>query len=127
MPRKALVTWASTSVQNSQQVDPRGPSTTRLRRQGPRPSHATPSSRSTRTNKFLALKVSTVANWASISAYAPAIPTYLYATLYATYDARDLLRGEGRLPLHRAGGTPIAAPDVEAFLVVERIVEDGGA
>ncbi len=56
--------------------------------------------------KFLALKVSTIANMgAYLSTFAPCIPTYLYGTLLAgTYTTPgDLCRDQGRLHPHRAG------------------------
>jgi len=76
--------------------------------------------------KFLALKVSTIANLgAYLSTFAPAIPTYLYATLLAgTYTTPAIYAGvkavfTNTVPVdaYRGAGRP------EAAYVVERIVD----
>jgi aerobic carbon-monoxide dehydrogenase large subunit len=76
--------------------------------------------------KFLALKVSTVANMGGyLSTFAPAIPTYLYATLLAgTYttpviycEVKAVFTNTVPVDAYRGAGRP------EATYVVERIVE----
>ncbi|HVM79254.1 MAG TPA: xanthine dehydrogenase family protein molybdopterin-binding subunit [Stellaceae bacterium] len=76
--------------------------------------------------KFLALKVSTVANLGGyLSTFAPAIPTYLYATLLAgTYttpviycEVKAVFTNTVPVDAYRGAGRP------EATYVVERIVE----
>ncbi len=76
--------------------------------------------------KFLALRVSTVANLgAYLSTFAPAIPTYLYATLLAgTYttpaiycEVKAVFTNTVPVDAYRGAGRP------EATFVVERIVE----
>jgi carbon-monoxide dehydrogenase large subunit len=76
--------------------------------------------------KFLALKVSTVANLGGyLSTFAPAIPTYLYATLLAgTYttpviycEVKGVFTNTVPVDAYRGAGRP------EATYVVERIVE----
>ncbi|HTZ79614.1 MAG TPA: xanthine dehydrogenase family protein molybdopterin-binding subunit [Stellaceae bacterium] len=76
--------------------------------------------------KFLALKVSTVANLGGyLSTFAPAIPTYLYATLLAgTYttpaiycEVKAVFTNTVPVDAYRGAGRP------EATFVVERIVE----
>ncbi|HUK06855.1 MAG TPA: xanthine dehydrogenase family protein molybdopterin-binding subunit [Stellaceae bacterium] len=76
--------------------------------------------------KFLALRVSTVANLgAYLSTFAPAIPTYLYATLLAgTYttpaiycEVKAVFTNTVPVDAYRGAGRP------EATYVVERIVE----
>ena len=76
--------------------------------------------------KFLALKVSTVANLGGyLSTFAPAIPTYLYATLLAgTYttpaiyaEVKAVFTNTVPVDAYRGAGRP------EAAFVVERIVD----
>jgi len=76
--------------------------------------------------KFLALRVATVANLgAYLSTFAPAIPTYLYATLLAgTYttpaiycEVKAVFTNTVPVDAYRGAGRP------EATFVVERIVE----
>ena len=76
--------------------------------------------------KFLALKVATVANMGGyLSTFAPAIPTYLYATLLAgTYttpaiycEVKAVFTNTVPVDAYRGAGRP------EATYVVERIVE----
>lgn len=76
--------------------------------------------------KFLALKVSTVANLgAYLSTFAPAVPTYLYATLLAgTYttpaiyaEVKAVFTNTVPVDAYRGAGRP------EAAYVVERIVD----
>jgi carbon-monoxide dehydrogenase large subunit len=76
--------------------------------------------------KFLALKVSTIANMGGyLSTFAPAIPTYLYATLLAgTYttpaiycEVKAVFTNTVPVDAYRGAGRP------EATYVVERIVE----
>jgi aerobic carbon-monoxide dehydrogenase large subunit len=75
--------------------------------------------------KFLALKVSTIANLgAYLSTFAPAVPTYLYATLLAgTYttpaiyaEVKGVFSNTVPVDAYRGAGRP------EACYVVERIV-----
>ena len=77
--------------------------------------------------KFLALKVSTIANMGGyLSTFAPAIPTYLYATLLAgTYttpaiycEVKAVFTNTVPVDAYRGAGRP------EATYVVERIVEN---
>lgn len=79
-----------------------------------------------RDGKFLALKVSTTANLgAYISTFAPAVPTYLYATLLAgTYttpaiyaEVKAAFTNTVPVDAYRGAGRP------EAAYVVERIVD----
>jgi carbon-monoxide dehydrogenase large subunit len=79
-----------------------------------------------RDGRFLALKVSTVANMGGyLSTFAPAIPTYLYATLLAgTYttpaiycEVKAVFTNTVPVDAYRGAGRP------EATYVVERIVE----
>jgi aerobic carbon-monoxide dehydrogenase large subunit len=76
--------------------------------------------------KFLALKVSTVANMgAYLSTFAPAIPTYLYGTLLAgTYttpaiycETKAVFTNTAPVDAYRGAGRP------EATFVLERIVD----
>jgi carbon-monoxide dehydrogenase large subunit len=76
--------------------------------------------------KFLALKVSTVANLgAYLSSFAPAVPTYLYATLLAgTYttpaiyaEVKGVFTNTVVVDAYRGAGRP------EACFVIERIVD----
>jgi carbon-monoxide dehydrogenase large subunit len=79
--------------------------------------------------KFLALKVSTVANMgAYLSTFAPAIPTYLYGTLLAgTYttpavycETKAVFTNTAPVDAYRGAGRP------EATFVLERIVDLAG-
>ena len=108
-----LVTWASRRVGRPVKWTAERSESFIDRRARPRSRRATPSSRSTRTGKFLGLRVRTLANMgAYLSTFAPAVPTYLYATLLSgPYDLPgDLRRGEGDLHAHRRRSTRTAAP-----------------
>ncbi len=76
--------------------------------------------------KFLALKVSTIANMgAYLSTFAPAVPTYLYGTLLAgtyatpaiTVETKAVFTNTAPVDAYRGAGRP------EATFVLERLVD----